>query len=433
MIFYQLIIALLFALVFPLLLLYVFLSGRHRRGLAERLGWYRLPQPDTVPSCRIWIHAASIGEINAAKIIIEHFRRKEPESHFILTTMTIHGRDFARLQLGDDICCFLAPLDIPLITDVVIKRINPDIYVCLETELWPLLIYKIKRFGAALVLLNGRLSDRSITRYRKLKFFFGPVIRNFDRIGAISAIDRDRFLELDADPGRVTITGNVKHDVILPGRPDSIRNHWRNLLALDPHTHLFAAASTHAPEETLLTPLLERFSAIPDHLCLLAPRHLDRLGEIEQMLRQRKISFDRLSDCKQGKKRCHRLLVVDTFGDLSELFSVVSTVFMGGSLADYGGHNPMEAAIWNKAVIFGPHMQDFDDEARGLAEAGGGFLIHSVEKLEQLLQRFIDNPAELAAAGTQAGEVARKQQGIGELQAALMHQAISADKRHRSP
>ncbi len=412
MFFYQLIIALLFALVFPILLIYVVLSGHHRRGVRERLGLYRIPRPDRIVSYRVWIHAASIGEIKAAGIIIEHFRRREPESFFILTTMTIHGRDFAQLHLGDDICCFLAPLDIPLISDAVIKRMNPDIYVCLETELWPLLIHKIKRHPAALVLLNGRLSDRSINRYRKLKFFFGPVLRNFDRIGAISAHDRERFIDLDADPGRVSITGNVKHDIILPSRPDAIRNYWRKMLAIGPQTRLFAAASTHAPEEALLMPIFERFSSIDDQICLIAPRHLDRLEEIEQLLQQRKVAFDRLSDCKQGKKRCHSLLLVDTFGDLSELFSVVYAVFIGGSLVDYGGHNPMEAAVWSKVVVFGPHMQDFNDAARALETAGGGFRIHSVDELEQLLQHFIDNPAVLEAAGAWPGRLPGSSRGL---------------------
>ena len=378
-----------------------------------------------LPSCRVWIHAASIGEIKAAGIIIEHFRKREPESLFILTTMTIHGRDFARSNMGKDIDCFLAPLDIPLITDIVIKRINPDVYVCLETELWPLLIHKIKQRGAATVLLNGRISDKSIGRYRKLKFLFGQVLRNFDRIGAISVTDKERFLELEADPDRVSITGNVKHDIVLPGEPKAIQAHYRNLLGLEAQTRVFVAASTHPPEEELLLPLFETFSSTFAHVWLIAPRHLDRIEGIQELLVRRNISFDLLSDCKQGKSRSSLLVLVDTFGDLSELFSVASFVFMGGSLVDYGGHNLMEAAIWDKAVVFGPYMQDFHDSARELETAGGGFRINSPDELEKILQRFMENSAALEAAGAIAGKIARKQQGAAVLQAELIHQALN--------
>jgi 3-deoxy-D-manno-octulosonic-acid transferase len=423
--FYQLIITLLFILSFPVLFIYVLVTGKHRRGLSERLGLYRITRPDRGVSCRVWIHAASIGEIKAARIIVKHFRELEPNSSFILTTMTIHGRDFARSNLEPDIDCFLAPLDVPVITDIVVNRIRPDVYVCLETELWPLLIHKIHGRGAAAVLVNGRLSDKSIGHYKKLKFIFGRVLRCFDQIGAIGAKDQARFLELGAAPERLTITGNVKHDIVLPVDPEATRDYYRRVLALDADTRLFIAGSTHDPEEELLLPLFETFNSRYDLLWVYAPRHLDRVGEIEKLLLQHDISFDRLSDCKNGKERCCSMIIVDTFGDLSDLFSVASFGFIGGSLVDYGGHNLMEAAIWDKAVAYGPSMQDFQDIADELEAGGAGFRLNSVAELEHLMQRFIDHPAALETAGVIAGTIAREKQGVAALQAQLIHQALT--------
>mgnify|MGYP000349371925 CR=1 FL=1 len=417
---YQVIIGLIFLTCFPFLLIAVLVTGKHRRGLSERLGFVSLSQSRKPITSRIWIHAASIGEVNAARIIIKHLVNLVPNVSFVVTTMTIHGRDYGREKLGEDIPCFLAPLDIPLIVDWFIHVLNPDAYVCLETELWPITIGKTKRSGAATVLLNGRISDKSVSGYQRFRFIFKSVLRDFDEIGAISNVDLERFVLLGAKPEAISVTGNIKYDAMLPVDHQAIRNNYCDLLQINEETDVFIAGSTHDPEETLLLPIYQKMSEKYNQLWFIAPRHIDRLEQIEKMLNGSGVEYDLLSSCKGGTTRKYSLVLVDTFGDLADLYSVASFVFIGGSFTDYGGHNLMEAAVWGNVLFFGPNIQDFQEAADALLEEGGGVCIQSPGELEELLDNFSADRSLLHEASNKAGKTARKQQNAGVRQAELV-------------
>jgi len=372
----------------------------------------------------VWIHAASIGEIKAAITIIDQLNEHLPDVSFIVTTMTVHGREYGKTLLPETIPCFLAPLDVPGIVDRVVNRLKPDAYVCLETELWPLVIHKIYKRGCSGVLLNGRISNKSIRSYRRLRFLFGPVLREFSMIGAISASDRERFIEIGADPEKIIVTGNVKQDISIPDNPERVVARYSELLQLTDSSDVFIAGSTHDPEEKQLLSLYEKISFQYDQLWIIAPRHLDRLGVIEEMCSQRDISYHRFSECSKSTQRKYSLILVDTMGDLARLYSVATYVFIGGSLIDYGGHNMMEAAIWNKAVFYGPNMQDFGDAAEALEEAGGSFRIESIKELQNKLEWCIKNRQAYQEACIKAGEVARTRQGGAKKQAELVMKSL---------
>jgi 3-deoxy-D-manno-octulosonic-acid transferase len=421
---YKLAVGLVFWVCFPFLLALVLITGRHRRGLFQRLGFYRVRRTQD-GGRRIWIHAASIGEVRAAGMLIDELRRDLPDSRMVVTTMTIHGRAFARSHLDAEIDCFLAPLDVPLIVGRAVSVLAPDVYICLETELWPLLIGKLKNRGVASFLLNGRLSPRSIKRYRRLRLLFKEVIRSFQHIGAISEEDRQRFVEIGAEPRSVTVVGNIKDDFVLPEDLAAIKKRWSDLLVLSENTDVMVVGSTHSPEEKLLLPVFSRLTSHAKQLWLIAPRHLDRLQEIEALLLANKIDYDLLSRLISGVARRPALVLVDTIGDLAELYSIATFVFIGGSLMGYGGHNLMEAAIWEKPVFFGPDMDDFKEGARLLEQAGGGFRIADAEELEQLLIMFSDDRLRLRKAGLEAGRVARSLHGAGRRQAQMVLQGLT--------
>ena len=421
---YQCVVGLLFAAAFLPLLAYVLVSGKHRRGLAERLGLYKMVKRDAAKHSRVWLHAASIGEIKVARMVITQLARMLPDAEFVVTTMTIHGRDFARGAFGDSVECRLAPLDVVLITDMVVRRIDPSVYICLETELWPLLIHKIKKHGAVTVLLNARISDKSIDRYRRLSVLFSRVLRNFDRIGAITEIDRDRLLSVGAEPQRVSVTGNIKHDVELPEEVDRTRQHYRSMLGIDAETVVLVAGSTHEPEEELLLPLQRDGESGPDIVWLVAPRHLDRLEGIEELYRAHGVGTDRFSGCENGARPRHRVLLVDTLGDLAELYSVATFAFIGGSLTNYGGHNMMEAAAWGTPVAFGPHTQDFQGAAEDLVKSGGGFRVENIDELAELIDGFLQHPERLEQASRAAERVAASRHGTAAHQVQLVIDAI---------
>ena len=227
---YRFIIGFLFWISLPLLLTIVLLTGWHRRGLSERLAFYESPAAELGNGTRIWVHAASIGEVRAAGMLIDSLKVHQPPYNFLVTTMTVHGRDFARQHLGPEVACQLAPLDVPFSVNRSLALLAPDLYVCLETELWPLLIDTLRKKQVPTLLINGRLSDRSITTYRRLRFLFSPVLQSFQLIGAISDADRQRFIEVGADPDRVVVTGNIKDDIRLPQDPEKIAANWDGIL-----------------------------------------------------------------------------------------------------------------------------------------------------------------------------------------------------------
>lgn len=417
---YQMIVGLLFWISFPFLLIFVLITGKHRRGLNERLGLYEPAPPAPGKKGRIWIHAASIGEVRAARVLVDHLESELVSWDFLVTTMTIHGRDFARKYLGSDINCYLAPLDVPFVAGRVADKIDPDLYVCLETELWPILISQLSRNNTPALLLNARLSEKSITSYRRFKFFFGQIVRKFNVIGTITDQDQQRFVEIGAEPDCVTVTGNIKHDFNPPADRTGVIRKWTGILAVEPDTDVIVCGSTHDPEEELLLPVYRTMTDLHNQVWIVAPRHLDRLDTIVAMLNTAGVNHVLLSDLKQGETRTSRLVIVDTFGDLTDLFSIATFVFIGGTLTPYGGHNIMEAAMWEKIVFFGPHISDFKDAAVILEHCGGGYRVDTVDEMEDRMESFLQDRTHLAEMQQRAGHAAVSQQGAGIKQADLI-------------
>ncbi len=403
---YQFFVGLLFWISFPVLLPVVLITGLHRRGLSERLGFYgdELPQEST-PEKRIWIHAASIGEVRAAKLVIERLQAESGRYRFFVSTMTVHGRDFAREELGAAIYCCLAPLDVPFAVSRALAFFNADIYVCLETELWPLLIGRLKRSGIPAVLINGRISDSSIPKYRRFAFLFTSALQSFDCIGAITEKDRQRFIEVGADPGRVVVTGNIKDAIRLPEDRAALIVSWRQTIGVEDGADVFIVGSTHAPEEKLLLPLISRMLE-QGWIVMLAPRHLKRLDSLKSLLNGAGLSFDYLSDLKNGMRRQQPLVVVDTFGDLSELYSIAVMAFIGGSLSGSGGHNLLEPAAWETVVFWGPDSADFSESADVLQSCGGGFMVRNPAELENRIGVLAADRADLHNRQMRAAQAA---------------------------
>lgn len=418
---YRFIVGLCFWIFFPILSVVVLITGKHRRGLKERLAFYEpsAGRPSPGAPKRIWIHAASIGEVRAAGVLIDRLKGRLPDWDVLVTTMTIHGRDFARQHLGPDVACYLAPLDVPYSVNRAINTFAADVYVCLETELWPVLIDTLRTKGVPSLLINGRLSTRSISNYRRFRILFAPLLKSFGSIGAISEVDRQRFVEVGADPAHVAVTGNIKDDTRLPQNPEAVTAKWSAILGLAEDADVFIAGSTHSPEEELLVPLL-RSRTDRESLAIIAPRHLHRLNTIESLLGGQGLGYDRLSELKQGRQRVHPLVLVDTFGDLGELYSVATFVFVGGSLSGSGGHNMMEPAIWERVVFFGPDTADFKESAATLENCGGGYRVDGIDDLGAKMTMLQGDRERLDHARQQAGNAAREHQGAADRQAALI-------------
>lgn len=416
---YRLLIGVAFYSLLPFLLIFVLISGRHREGLRQRFGLYpAVLQRKEGP--RIWLHAASVGEVQAARAIIAELRSLLPEAEYVLTTMTLHGRKVAEQLLAPDVVCLLAPLDVPGVVGRVVRKLEPDIYVCIETELWPLLLRQLSSSGIQAVQVNGRLSSRAMNRYRRTAFFFKEVLANFHAMAVISETDRQRYLELGAATSRVQVLGNVKYDLRIPVEKEKVRGYFRQILGVEEGMTVFVAGSTHTGEEEMLLPLMTRLAAEGRWIFVIAPRHMRRLSELQEMYRAKRIDFELFSDLRSGRKRRNSVVILDSLGELADLYAAATFIFCGGSLVERNGHNVMEAAIWEKAVFYGPSMGDFHDAAQLLEAAGAGFMIRDAEDLAGRILAFCKTPDLYRQACLRAGQVASAQLGAAGKQAKMI-------------
>jgi 3-deoxy-D-manno-octulosonic-acid transferase len=343
--------------------------------------------------------------------------------------MTGQGLKVARQQFNGVAECFHAPLDLAGIVGRVFRKLRPSLYVCLETELWPSIIRCVHRNGVPLLLLNGRLSEKSCRRYGRLRFLFRDLLTRFARIAAIRQVDADRFITLGADPEKVSVSGNVKYDLVPAAADGDAGAEYRRRLGIAADTAVMVAGSTHTGEEA---EVLEAFRLVqgmmPDMVLILAPRHLRRVAEIEAEFVRLGVSYDLFSRLEDGGRK-QNVVLVDTMGELSRLYAAATYVFCGGSLVQRGGHNIMEAAAWNKPVIYGPSMKDFRDAQELLESAGAGFLVHSGRELAERIVAFAEQPDSYSEAARKAGEVCRAQQGAAARQAAMIVEALAAKDR----
>jgi len=391
------------------------------------LGFLEADEQKHDQALTIWLHGASVGEVLLAGILIKELAAILPEADFVLSTMTEQGMEIARKQLGDKVRCIYAPLDLVGIVGRSIRKIQPSLYICLETELWPAFLLEAKKSGIQLVLLNGRLSERSFQRYQLAKRFMRNILACFSMIAVIQPSDAKRYISLGAEPEKVRVLGNAKYDQDIKSLAPESEEQYRNWLNTLPGQPLFVAGSTHTGEEEMLLRVfqdLKKTTGMQDLIWVVAPRHMQRLPDVEAMLKQKQVAYERLSDLKNAERRTDTILV-DSMGDLSGLYSIASYVFCGGSLVERGGHNIMEAAVFGKPVFYGPSMKDFSDAAELLESVGGGFRLKSPDALLESILYFMDHPEEYETAGRRAREIAVTQQGSAGKQAALVQEVLA--------
>ncbi|MGR0482514.1 MAG: 3-deoxy-D-manno-octulosonic acid transferase [Candidatus Electronema sp. V4] len=382
---------------------------------AQRLGRYQDNFHRSGPL--IWIHAASVGEVQAARALTAALRTNLLNCQFFLTTMTRQGREAARLHLPPAIRCELAPLDTPRSVRRALCEVRPDAYVCLETELWPIMLRETSRAGVPLLLLNGRMSERSFRRYRLLPSFMAELLSNLKAIGVIGKQDGARFRELGAE--QVQVCGNLKYD--LPAADaGAMRDKYRQLLKPG-GKKIFICGSTRTGEEELLLPVYHRLRAetAAGLLWIIAPRHLNRLNEVRQLLGQAGLEYELFSDCA-AKGRNKDIVLVDSLGELADLYAAADVSFCGGSLVNKGGHNIMEPVRWRRPVCFGPFMQDFADAAEMVLAAGAGFQARDSDELAERLSALLHDERLYAQTCQAAEQLAAAQQGSAQRQAELV-------------
>ena len=401
----------------PVILGVLLAKQRCRRGLPQRFGWISR-EFDFSESPVVWIHAVSLGEVVTIVPFVKALKDRCPDWTFLVSTITETGREAVEQRLaGVAVHCYL-PLDFPWVVEAYVRKFRPMAFVFVETELWPNLLKCFARHGIPTFLINGRLSSRSYNRYRLIQSFMEKVLSFVDLFLMQSDRDVQRIRDLGASSERVFRTGNMKFDQ--EGQSPSFASPriTRSALGLAEHEELIVAGSTHSEEEDDLLGCYTRL--LRDHpvsILLIAPRHVERVENVEAKVRTAGLVSVRRSVMKhaQGeepKGKGPRVIILDTRGELADVYALGRVTFVGGTLAPVGGHNLLEPARWGKPVYFGPYTDHCSEIANLLVQAGGGIQVKDAGELsDQLLQAF-NNPSFIQRMGSAARSVVQANQGV---------------------
>ena len=407
----------LFFLLFPGIWFYKRIRGQHCRHLAERFG--HVPE-DAVKrlsdSPRIWIHAVSLGEVKVAGSIIEALKRLIPGCSIIVSSMTEHGRNLAREAFGNEIAVVYAPIDLLGPVRKALSAIRPDVLVFLETEIWPAWLFEAKRMGIKTALINGRISVRSIDRYLRLRPFFREVLKNFDLFSMISEEDARRVRSMGAPSQKIVVNGNAKYDTLKSDVGHGVAKKIRKLLNLETSQKVFIAGSTrHGEEEMVLNAYEKVLKEFPETILIIVPRHIERATAITSMIEGRGLKCRLRTEIGSNRaKRTEQVIVIDSFGELFDLYSVGTVVFCGASLVPLGGQNPLEPAVWGGVVLYGPSMEDFSDAKDLLESAGASVPVSGPEELGEKAVWLLGHPEEAKKYGERAREVVLRNRGVAQ-------------------
>ena len=385
-----------------------FWRGRHAPGHRARLG-ERLGLGEFLPAPAIWIHAVSVGEMQAAAPLVRTLLERYPQHPVVITTVTPTGADRARQLFGDAVQLRYVPVDLPGSVRRFFDRVRPRLALILETELWPNLYAECGRRGVPLVLASARISPRSVGRYRRLVPLFRQTLSHGIVIAAQSARDAERFLSIGAAPERTHVTGNIKFDFEPSPETAEQGSRWRRDNASQ--RPVWVAGSTHEGEESMVLDAHRRVrEQFPDALLLLVPRHPPRFGAVRELLLRRGESFvTRSSGESIGPEVA--VMLGDSMGDLTGFYAAADVAFVGGSLVPVGGHNLLEPAAVGKPVLIGPHCFNDESAMRLLVEAGAASIVNDSVQLADRLVELISQPQQRAAMGDAGRRVVDENRG----------------------
>jgi len=369
-------------------------------GWKQRLG--RIPDTlQSLPQRPLWLHAASVGETLAAVPLVTELRRHLPQLPLVASTTTLTGQAVALRELRPDAATLL-PVDVLRIVDRALRRVRPRCLLLVETEIWPGLLRAADEIDCPVVMVSGRVSPRSVRRYRWMRPVIAAALRRVSRFGMQTSADAERIIGLGAPPERVCVTGNLKG-----GRKPAINTGPAPIAGLN-RPLLVAASTQPGEEEFVLAACRDLFAAHESLLLLIAPRRPERFRSVAELVEETGLRYERRSAMKESIATPTRVLLLDTVGELAHFLPSALAVFVGGSIAPLGGHNVLEPAAFGKPVAFGPHTDTVADAAEELCKAGGGVTVGEPAELAALWRRVLDEPGLAAEMGARARAVAEE-------------------------
>ncbi|MES2788431.1 MAG: 3-deoxy-D-manno-octulosonic acid transferase [Planctomycetota bacterium] len=404
--------------------------------LKKRLGDWRqkflgsLPPRNSTHPC-IWLHAVSVGEVVQLGPVLEQLAARLPGHRFWITTTTTTGHEVAHKLYPQHTVCYF-PFDFSWSVARALQRVQPAAIILVELELWPNFIAAAKHRQIPVLLINGRVSDRSYRSYRWIRPLLRRILPQLQQIAVQNQTYADRLVDMGAKPGQVTITGSIKFDRVEVNR-DNIRTlEIGETFQLLPEETLLIAGSTQAPEEDLALAAYKTLHAeFPKLRLMLVPRHKERFEEVAALVERQGLPLS-LRSLGQGTDSAQTgtlppVLLLDTLGELSAAWGLAQIAFVGGSLSRRGGQNMIEPAGYGAAVLFGPHTHNFKDVVALLLDANSARVVPTPEEFTSTIRELLSNPEQAQAMGQRAQQLVATQRGATQRTVELILTAIRPD------
>lgn len=402
----------------PLLLPLAWTIPKRRRTFRQRMGWCRYPwQTDrhvVESKHRIWVHALSVGEVMSASTLVQHLRVHHPDAKLFFTASTLTGFQTAHRLFADqpvDLGYF--PYDWIWAVRKVSAKIRPTQVIITETDIWPTFLWEMQRRRVPVYLVNLRVSDRTWKNYRRFRWLAKSLYAVFERVCVQTPKEMERLIELEVPDDRICITGNLKFDGAQSEAIAKQASVCFDDLNIPAGHRIIVAGSTHEGEEAImceaLKPILWKDSGIT---LMVVPRDPGRSLAVQSICRQYGLDVQLFSRIAAMQDRPFpQVVVVDAIGLLKDLYRLAYFAFIGGSMAPFGGHNPLEPAFWGKAILFGNDMSDFALISDYLLIGGGALQVNDVKQLHSTAMQLLNNPDMVLRMGAQALEVANSHRG----------------------
>lgn len=383
---YNLFLAIALIFLWPVILIAFAIQPKFRAGFWEKIGFYSINLPKR-PT--IWVHAVSVGEVNAIEGFIKKLKEEFPTKNIILSTVTRTGQEVANSKLKDytDKIIYF-PYDFYFSILLAIKAIRPSIVIIAETEIWPNFANELNKKKIPLIIINGRISPNSYTGYKDFSFFFKRILKNYTSILMQTKSDQERIIDIGANPAITEVMGNLKFNIANLLDSDDIKNlaYSFNLN----QEQVLVAGSTHSGEDEIVLGVYEQLKdEFSDLKLIIAPRHPERYPQVLELIDQTGYSWGLRS--KGDGFDQNDIIMLDTMGELSQMYSICHIAFIGGSFSNTGGHNPLEATIYNKPTLSGDIVFNFKDIYEILSNEKATILVKNEKELLENSKKLIEN------------------------------------------
>ncbi|MBI5892132.1 MAG: 3-deoxy-D-manno-octulosonic acid transferase [Deltaproteobacteria bacterium] len=435
---YDIFIHLSFILFLPYFLFKIIFVGKYRKGMLERFGFIANEKVISNKN-RIWFHAVSVGETKAVMPLLKMFKQRHPDICIIFSTTTYTGNKVARdygIGCMDSIIYF--PLDFSWVVKRVVDKINPKALIVVEKEIWPNILNVLNSKGIPIIVVNGKISDRSFKRYVFSGFFFKRIFQNITAFCGQTNKDCERAVKVGIDPKRIFVTGNIKFDMETQSLNYDEKEKIMQTMGITNSDIVFAAGSTHKGEEDIILDVFGRLkNEIKNLKLIIAPRHPERFKEVENLIKNKGFSFLKRTESLnpqlspaynlqgQATLNSYDVIFLDTIGELGKIYSLANAAFVGGSLVNVGGHNLLEPALHKKPVIFGPHIQTFSEGADMLTKGGGGIMVKDSNELEERLRQIFLHDSLAQKIGEAGYKVIELNRGAAEKSLEIIERVMS--------